>query len=177
VANEEALIEASPLDPSDLYNISKLMGESVALCSGRKARVARISNVFGGDLGSGNFLSSIIGDAVTKGKIVLHSSPDSEKDYIGINDVVEGLIQIVRGGRHAVYNVASGSNVSNRALVDQIGRLTNCEVEWLPGAPRLAFPSICIERMQVEFGFAPLDVLGELDGLVSLYKDSIGNNT
>lgn len=175
LAKEEDPISVAPLSPSDLYNISKLMGESLALSSGRKVRVARISNVYGGDFTSENFLSSIVGDAVTKGKIVLRTSPDSEKDYIGIDDVTEGLIKIASGGQHEIYNLASGVNVSNRALVEGLSRITGCEVEFLPDAARVSFPTNSIERLRAEFGFSPHSVLEDLEGLVNLYKSRLGN--
>jgi nucleoside-diphosphate-sugar epimerase len=146
------------------------MGESLALCSGRKVRVARISNVYGGDFASENFLSSIITDAVTKGKITLRTSPDSEKDYISVGDVADGLLKIALGGGDGIYNLARGANVSNRALVERLSRMTNCAVEFLPDAPRVSFPPISVERMRGEFGFNPSGVLEDLEGLVNLYR-------
>lgn len=175
VAMEEDTIEVAPLNPSDLYNISKLMGESLALCSGRKVRVARISNVYGDDFASENFLSSIIRDAVTKGTIVLRTSPDSEKDYISIDDVTEGLIKIARGGQHKIYNLACGVNVSNRALVEGIRRITGCEAEFLPAAPRVRFPTSSVERMREEFDFSPHNVLEDLEELVNLFRNRSGS--
>lgn len=174
VAHEEDAIQVAPLNPSDLYNISKLMGESLSLCSGKKVRIARLSNVYGGDFASENFLPSIIRDAVTKGKIVLRTSPDSEKDYVSIDDVTAALVKIARGGRHEIYNLASGANISNRALVEAISRITNCEVEFLPGASQVRFPTSNIDRMREEFGFTPRGVLEDLEGLVSLYRNRLG---
>jgi nucleoside-diphosphate-sugar epimerase len=172
-ASEENALEMEPLLGDDLYNISKAMGESLALHCGRRARIARISNVYGDDFASDNFLSSVIRDAVSQGRVILRTSPDSERDYIGIDAVVDGLLQIASHGRHEIYNLASGVNVSNRVLVDRLHAITECAVEFLPNAPRLSFPRIRIERMKAEFDFTGSNVLADLDKVVNLYKEHL----
>jgi nucleoside-diphosphate-sugar epimerase len=176
LANEDDAIQVNPSDPSDLYNISKLMGESLALSSGKTVRIARVSNVYGGDFSSDNFLSSIIRDAVTNGRVVLRTSPDSEKDYVSIDDVTEVLIKIARGGRQQIYNLASGVNVSNRALVEAISRMTKCEVEFLPNAPSVRFPPSSIDRVREEFRFNPRSVLHDLEELLCSYTTWAGEH-
>ncbi len=168
---EESTLRVAPLNPSDLYNISKAMGESITLNCGRHTRVARISNVYGGDFASANFLSTIIRDAVTGRKLVLQTSAASAKDYVSVNDVVDGLIQIATRGSERIYNLASGVNVSNSELAEGLRSLTDCAVEFSPAAPTVSFPRINIERMQTEFDFTPSRVLSDLPDLIKLYKD------
>jgi len=174
VAEEDDALRVRPLDAGDLYNISKVMGESATLnCGGASARVARLSNVYGGDFDSDNFLSEVLRDAITNGKVVLRTSPDSAKDYVSIDDVVEGLISIALDGRQRIYNVAGGVNVSNRELLESVSALTNCRVEFAPGAPLVVFPRVSIERMRADFGFAPASVLGQMGRLVNLYTEGM----
>lgn len=168
---EENALRVAPLNPSDLYNISKAMGESITLNCGHHTRVARISNVYGGDFASANFLSTIIREAITGGKIVLQTSAASAKDYVSVNDVVDGLIQITIRGRERIYNLAGGVNVSNSELAESLRGLTNCAIEFSPAAPTVSFPRINIERMQTEFNFTPSRVLSDLPDLLKLYKD------
>lgn len=172
--NEENSLRVAPLNPSDLYNVSKLMGESLALNSGRRTRVARISNVYGADFTSKNFLSTIIRQAVTGRKIVLQTSAASGKDYISLRDVVDGLINIATSGRERIYNLASGVNVSNGELAESLRRLTGCVAEFAPAAQTVCFPRINIERLQSEFNFTPSQLLGDLAQLVELYKNNEG---
>src|SRR5262249_52328654 len=80
VAREEDEIFTRPSEADDLYNVLKAMGESVVLSCGKRGRVARISNVYGGDFDSDNFLSSVIRDALAKGAVTIRTSPDSAKD-------------------------------------------------------------------------------------------------
>jgi nucleoside-diphosphate-sugar epimerase len=169
-ANEEDGFRFNPSNPSDLYNLSKAMGESITLSCGRKTHVARLSNVYGEDLKSDNFLPSVIGDALIKRKVVLQTARDSAKDYISISVAVQGLIDIATRGSERIYNLASGVNVSNGQLLQELSRVTRCEVEFLPEAKIINFPVIDISRMRTEFGFQSSDVLSDLEGLVDFYR-------
>jgi len=168
-AREDDAVQVNSLNPEDLYNISKLMGESLALTWGGKTAVVRLSNVYGEDFASPNFLSTIIRQAVSTAKITLETSLDSEKDYISIHDVVDGLIRITLRGQHNIYNLASGTNVSNDQLTKRISQLSDCQVGFAPGAVRVKFPVINIDRMRSEFGFQPRSILDELSHLVDAY--------
>lgn len=163
--------EDVPLLAGDLYNLTKLAGESLCLASGRaNARVARLSNVFGGDWHSDNFLFAIIRSALVDGKIELHSALDSAKDYVAIEDVVGILPRIALHGLAPVYNVASGRNVRNQDLVAKIREMTECAVSVAPGAPSLTFPAIETGRLKQEFDYAPIKVEDRLVELVEQFK-------
>lgn len=170
---EESVLRIAPLDPSDLYNASKAMGESIVLNCGRHGKVARLSNVYGCDVTSENFLASIIRDAITRKKVMLHTSPDSAKDYISLDDVVDGLIQIATSGKEQIYNLASGVNVTNAQLTQTLRALTDCAVEFSQAAQSVNFPPINIDRMKTEFDFQPSFVLDDLPQLVESYKRNL----
>jgi nucleoside-diphosphate-sugar epimerase len=172
-AREEDALQVEPLVPGDLYNTSKLMGESLCLNSGRTARIARLSNVYGNDFFSENFLASLVRDAVTQGRVTLQTSPDSVRDYIDVARVVEGLVQIALRGRHEIYNVASGRNVSHRDLTARLQQLTGCAIEFAPDAPKVRLPPITIERMKAEFDFRGSNLLDDLEGLVNSYQQHL----
>lgn len=168
---EDSCLKVNPQEPDHLYNLSKLMGESVCLFLNRPGiRVARLSNIYGFDPSSSNFLNSIIRDSVDKNKIVFRTSLSSERDFLGVNDVVKILPVISLRGRHRVYNVASGKNVNNKALADRLKQLTGCSVEVDKGAPRVRMPRISIRRIKKEFGFKRLSVLDSLKELVLTYE-------
>ena len=173
-AAEEDSLRVTPADAGDLYNISKLMGESLTLsCGGERARVVRLSNVYGGDFNSDNFLSAVIREAVTSGRVSLNTTLDSAKDYVNVDDVAGALIRISTEGRERLYNLAGGVNVANRDLMCEISRLTKCRVEVTPEARTVIFPRISIERMRGEFGFEPSQVLDDIERLVKLYESCV----
>ncbi|MDZ7921990.1 NAD-dependent epimerase/dehydratase family protein [Rhodoferax sp.] len=155
-------------DPSDLYNLSKLMGESLCLQDARAGvRVARLSNVVGGeDAGSANFVPSLVREA-RSGRIVLQTAADSAKDYIHIDDVAELLPRIAAGGRERLYNVASGVQTTHAQWTAQLAAQTGCAVEVTPGAPAVRFIPVDIGRIRAEFDFQPRPVLAALAGAFS----------
>ncbi|HEX6046286.1 MAG TPA: NAD(P)-dependent oxidoreductase [Pyrinomonadaceae bacterium] len=164
--SEETLIRVSPLD---VYNASKIAGESLVLNCGRPARVVRISNVYGNDFDSHNFLSTIINDAITQQKVVLQTSAESAKDYISVDRVVDGLVAIATRGKERIYNLASGVNVSNDELTEALRRLTGCTIEYAPSAPLATFPPINIDRVRAEFDLPTSNVLDDLPQLLDAY--------
>lgn len=168
---EHASLVVDPVHPDDFYNISKIMGESLCLSSKRSGvRVARLSNVYGRDFASNNFLTSILRDAISKNRVVLRTSMESQKDYISVQDVISLLPRIAVHGSQQIYNVASGVNTSNRAIVDKLQQLIGCSVEIAADAPTIRFPGISIDRARAEFGFRPSHLLDALDGLVDDYR-------
>jgi nucleoside-diphosphate-sugar epimerase len=147
-AHETTVTPVHSADPSDLYNLSKLMGEALCLSLGRDhVRVARLSNVFGADFASENFLTSIIRDAARTGKVVLRTALESEKDYVSIDDVTYSLERISRNGSELIYNVASGSNTRHDDIMLALSRATDCEVIVEDNAPIQRFPAIDIARL------------------------------
>lgn len=163
--------EEARLLAGDLYNLSKLTGEALCFASGREhVRVARLSNVYGNDFSSDNFLPVIIRAAVKEGRVVLNTALDAAKDYVSIDDVARILPRIALEGKQQVYNVAGGRNTSNRELLAKLAEITGCGVDAPPGAPATDFPPIVIGRLEQEFAYAPVTVLERLEGLAAAYR-------
>jgi nucleoside-diphosphate-sugar epimerase len=168
---EDTLVLVNPLNPEHLYNLSKLMGESVCLSTGRpNVRVARLSNVYGPELASPMFLDHIVRDSVDAGRISVKARRESAKDYIHVDDAVTLLGRISLGGKHSIYNVASGVNVSNQSLLDRLRAITGCIVEFQQSEDMFTYPSINTDRIRGEFGIEPRALLEELPRLVESYK-------
>jgi nucleoside-diphosphate-sugar epimerase len=146
--DEAAAIPVIPGDPDDLYNISKLMGESACLGSGlSNARVARLSNVFGEDLESQNFLTSVLSDAAQRKAVHLRTSLASEKDYVWIGDVVRALEAIAREGSDPITNVAYGRNTTHGEIMEAVAAATGATISVVPDAPTVRFPEIATQRL------------------------------
>lgn len=172
-AREGDDLPLNPSDPDDLYGLSKAAGESVALLCGERARVARLSNVYGDDTSRRTFVSMVIGEALTTGEVTLRTSPESEKDYVSVEDVAGLLPRIALGGLRRSYNVAGGANVTNAELVGRIARLTGCAVKWAPGAETSRYPAVDISRAREEFGFRPSSILEDLPRLIDSYRRAL----
>jgi len=165
-------IITNPLDTNDLYAISKVMGESLCMSINNKnIRSIRLSNVSGDNFNSSFFLPSIIRDAVTKNKISIHTTLNSKKDYIHINDVLKIIPEISLRGKYRIYNVASGMNTKNSEIIDKLKELINFQLEISPNSKEYFFPNISIDRIIDEFGFKPTPILDTLEDMVSSFKN------
>ena len=146
-AAEGDALTVNPNLPGDLYNISKLAGESLCHAAKEKnVKIARLANVYGGDFSSSNFITDIINESLTQGRITLKTSMDSFKDYVNIDDAIELIVKILTNGKEKVYNVASGINIANAEIVSAIQEATGCTLQVKDNAPTVQFPSICIQR-------------------------------
>jgi nucleoside-diphosphate-sugar epimerase len=171
--SESSNLIINPNDFSDLYNISKVMGESICLSfPNKKVRIARLSNVIGDDFNSGNFLYSIILEAVKTNEIHLHQSPDVERDYIGLDCIVDLLVKIAINGKERIYNLASGFNISNREVVTKIASILKCGVFYEKETAGFSAPIIKIEKIEGEFAYRSKNILNKVEELVRSYKDN-----
>ena len=151
--HEEAPLSVLPGEPSHLYTLTKLTGESLCHASGRAGvRVARLSNVVGPgmDAASGNLVADLVRQA-QDGHIVLRSDPQSAKDYVHVADVLDWLPRIALRGRCTVYNVASGSQTTHAQWLEWLGTRFASTYEVLDGAPLQRLAPINVSRLRTEW--------------------------
>jgi nucleoside-diphosphate-sugar epimerase len=173
LADESQRLNVSPVNPDDLYNLSKLTGECLALSSGRTCRVARLSNVLGPDMGSANFVGALVAEARSTGRLLLRSALSSEKDYVWIDDAVAGLIALATAGRQPIYNLAGGVNLPHSAIVGPLAE-RGIQIQVAENAPVTSFPTISIERLVSDTGFRPAPVM---EKLVSWLDSKFGHDS
>lgn len=159
-------------DPFDLFAASKITGELLALNSGREnIKIARLSNVFGADLLSENFITTIVRDALTHKKVELFTTPDSSKDYISVNDVCNILIQLALHSKTGIYNIAYGINTSNESILNELKKLTGAQINYSPKAQKIIFQEISNTKISQELNFKPTKTIIEsLPEIISAYK-------
>ena len=155
--------------PGDTYALSKLAGEGAVLSARSENRVLRCSNIYGPSLRSGLFLSDVLRQAATTGRIALRSSLDSSKDYVSVDDVARLSLQVAHGSDHAIYNVAAGTNTTHRSLLEVILQLAPVDVDIAAGSPTVVVPPIDIRRIQREFGFEARPVIDDLPSVVKAF--------
>jgi len=152
-SREDTEIATKPEHADHLYNISKIAGEALCISGGSRHRVARLSNVVGPvkDM-SDAFVSKLFLDAKS-GAVHLQTHPQSEKDYIWIEDCVALLSKIAVNGEQRVYNVASGMQTNAEFWLDHVSSVTGCAVSVATDAELLSFPKINVARITSEFKF------------------------
>lgn len=169
---EETGILVRPEEQGDLYNLSKLLGESLCVNSQRPVRIVRLSNVYGRGMSPANFLADVLHSAAYHKHVLFRSAADSQKDYISVADVVRYLPLIALNARQVIYNLASGQNYSHAQIAAYLqSQGVQCEFE--KGAATVAFPSIDISRLQAEFGMPLHQLSNDLPQLYSDYCETL----
>jgi nucleoside-diphosphate-sugar epimerase len=150
--HEDAALSCRPGDPSDLYNLSKLTGEALCLIDPRPTtRVVRLSSVFAAIPGPDTFLGQVLAEGRATGRVLLRQGAGSEKDYVSLDDVVGLLSAIAQHGRHRLYNLASGTNITHGQIADALTARFGWDVVFAPDAPDVRFPRMEITRLNAEF--------------------------
>lgn len=163
--DEEKSLRVTPSDVDNFYNITKLMGESLALSSGKCCHVARLSNVIGEDMGGENFIGMLIEEARKNNEICFKTTLKSQKDYIWIDDVVNALISIAENGKALIYNVASGVNVTNK-MIANIFVENGMKYTVSENAKSNILPVVLNKRMIDEIGVHPHSIESKLEILI-----------
>ncbi|WP_413359279.1 NAD-dependent epimerase/dehydratase family protein [Prochlorococcus sp. MIT 1201] len=150
--NESVAVPCLSSDPSDLYNLSKLMGEALVLQDPRPGlKVARISNVVGAGQPSSTFVGSLLEEARGNSQVMIEQPAGMAKDYVALADVVRLLPLIAVEGRQRLYNLGSGFNTSHAEVADWL-ESQGVHVCFVPRATGdFSFPPLSIERLSAEF--------------------------
>jgi nucleoside-diphosphate-sugar epimerase len=162
-ANEESQLQVLPHDDGALFSVMKIAGEQLCFASKHPAvRAVRLSSVIGFAPKGKSLIPTVIKDALLQGRIRLMISPQSSRDYIDIEDVLDILPRIAAEGKQRCYNVASGVNIFLAEITRLIGGQFPSECDWRPDAPTVVFPTIDISRVRTEFSFSPRPALDAL---------------
>lgn len=175
---EAAALQVNPNDPGDLYNLSKLMGESLCLHCGRPGmKVARLSNIVGLRPDPDIFIDQLLDEGCRTGKVIFRTALESKKDYLYIDDAVELITRIALAGGSGIYNAASGEAVENgeiaRALVAEMG----FGVSVAEGAPTWGFTAIDISKIKASFNFSPRSFSDYFPVFLEKYRQSVRSST
>lgn len=140
-------------DPSDLYNLSKLLGEALVLQDPRPGmKVVRLSNVVGPGQPASTFVGALLIEAHAGG-VTIQQPVDTSKNYVSLADVVRLLPLIADSGQHRLYNLGSTHNTSHQEVAAWLER-QGATVHFASGQAAisgLSFPPLAIDRLAAEF--------------------------
>lgn len=146
-----------PTDPRRVYDLSKALGENLVMTrADGRGRVARLANVYDWEDGAPGFLSEWLIRARAERAIALQSSPFVARDYIHLDDVVDGLIALARSEAAQIVNLASGELSTNgeiAAVFEACGWSVSFSGDARPPAP----PRTDIARLRA-LGVSPRPV-------------------
>jgi nucleoside-diphosphate-sugar epimerase len=155
--SEQTSFSMNPTRFDSIYDLSKLMGESMCLHSGREnIKIARLSNVIGLRNDCDIFIDQVLNDIVNKGSILFKDSIYSSKDYISIQDVSTILAQLSLSSETGCFNIASGENTSNLKILDFLKRKFSFDFLGSGKEEPTDLLPIDISRTQKIFEFMPM---------------------
>jgi len=160
--------------PDSPYAVSKWAAEqyihTIGELFGLETVALRIFNAYGPNqslpLSHAPVMPRFMQQALTGGSIVLFGNGRQTRDFVYVDDVVNGLVTAATAGNvnRSVINIGSGIEVSINGLVDQIERVTGRSVNRIynpsatSGVPRLVAD---ISRAKALLQFNPATSLEE----------------
>jgi nucleoside-diphosphate-sugar epimerase len=164
--DELTSISTSPLNGDDIYTLSKLLGEALIFrLAGDRGRVCRLSNIYGGNDQSSNFLTSILADARDRHSVRIVQAPTSQKDYVHLQDACRAIEAVAVRGTEPIYNVAAGRNTSHQQIADQLNK-SGVAVEFGSG-PVFSLKPINVQRLSNLLDWNPRSLADDLPELLS----------
>jgi nucleoside-diphosphate-sugar epimerase len=172
VADETAEFRLDPQKFGHFYLLSKAFGETLVYHTGKNTAVARLANVYDDRLARQDFLCTTVRRALDRNLIEIDSDPTAGRDYIHVDDVCRALERIALEARHSVYNVATGSVLTNQRLAELCDRALGCRLVFRARDAAKPPPTISIGRLERDFDIHPRPAVERLGDIVGrLRKD------
>jgi nucleoside-diphosphate-sugar epimerase len=114
-----------------------------------------------------------LAEGARSGRIMLHQSLRSSKDYVALPDVVAALQAIAEHGGARLYNVASGSNTTHDAIAAKLSECCGWRFDVRAESSAWRFPRIDITRLSTEFAAPRRSLLEDLPWLAAAASSGI----
>lgn len=154
--------ELTPLNNEYLYGKSKAALYSLAkdFCERNNMdfKWARLFNVYGPNERDARLMPAVI-ISMLKGEDVKVSTCTKYQDYMHVEDIARGIVELFESDVKNAVNICSGEPVKLRCIVEKIGELTNFKGKILWGAIPTYFEEPLVvgnnSRLKNEVKFTP----------------------
>ena len=158
LATEETVLSYNKKNPRHLYDLSKALGENLTLtATGGRWCVVRLSCVYDSSFGSPGFMSILLQQLSESCTLTLDSSTGFLRDYIFVDDVVYALKAILDSDKCAIFNVASGENITNKELSEFLSNI-GCVLKIANISEKQVMPVCDISKIK-NLGINPILVM------------------
>jgi len=165
---EQPVHEDLAPNPGSPYAVSKLAAEhyvrTIGALWGIETVILRVFNAYGPKQplppSHAPVIPQLLKQALGGGSLVVFGDGQQSRDFVYVDDVVDGLVAAATAKNvdRQIINIGSGTDVSVNALVDKIGRVTGRQVAPLhSGAQSGGVSRLCadISKAQQLLNFAP----------------------
>jgi UDP-glucuronate 4-epimerase len=156
--------ESHPAQPTSIYAVSKLTGELLChVYSGKmKVAVLRYSGAYGSGERESDAVWRFMRQARNNQPLTVYGDGKQTSDYVFIEDVIRGTVQVMEKDGMGVYNIGSGEETSVIALAGKIVEMTGSKSKisfTAEGTDRPFRFYLDITKAQRDFGYTarPLD--------------------
>ena len=172
--------ETDALSPSSPYSASKAAGDLLALSYwktyGLPVIVMRSSNNFGPYQFPEKVIPLFITNLIEGKKVPLYAQGENMRDWIFVGECVKGIDFIMKHGQSGeIYNLAAGSELSNKALTRLILKEFDRgeeAIQYVPDRPAHDFRYSVSAKKLRDLGFTPSNHFGkELKDTIQWYRD------
>ncbi len=191
IQKEESMKETLPLRPSSPYAVSKAAGDLYLQMMfnsfNLKGTVMRPTNSYGRKFDT-SFMVEYLVTKMLRGEKIYIGSPDSVRDYMYVDDHVNGYVLAMESPKAVgqVFNVGTGLGVSNKELALLIARKVGFDEKnialgaYPPGYPLRPLvsdqKSIVLDsaKIQKELGWKPTVTLEEgVEKVIAYFKKNL----
>ena len=118
---EQASKETDELAPNNPVAQSKAEAEKIIRGSGLSYNILRLSNNYGERQTATKLIPKTIKCVLTEEKIPIYGNGQHLRDWIYVNDTVNGLFTILKSGAaNETYNVGAGNELTNVEIVQRV---------------------------------------------------------
>ncbi len=116
--------EEDTTNPTSLYGVSKIIGESLVKTSYQKqCAILRFSDIYGYKQKHGNLMRKFIQNAIERKSNQIQGSGGRVRDYLYVVDAVRAINHIYKKCLTGVYNVSTGIGTNTVELSDVISKV------------------------------------------------------
>jgi len=124
--------EKHPTFAANPYSASKLAAECFVIAYGAtyglNYSVIRLFNVYGPGQDGNFFMPTMVKQIISKDSIRLENN-DTTRDFIYIDDVIDGIIKVAKQGKKAVYNLGSGRETRIAEVINEVKNILDKKIE------------------------------------------------
>ncbi|KQM12063.1 NAD-dependent dehydratase [Methanomassiliicoccales archaeon RumEn M1] len=173
----------NPIGPRACYDESKRLAETLLVAHerqrGAKVRIARIFNTYGPHMSAddGRVVSNFIVQALRGEDIVIYGDGQQTRSFCYVNDMVDGLVRLMRSDLRGPVNLGNPVETSIMELAQRVNALTGGRSAMvhrpLPiDDPCRRNPDITLARQRL--GWEPKVSLDEgLEATISYFREMV----
>lgn len=169
--HQDIINENSSFNNPNIYGLSKLAGEFIAL-GHTNYSIIRFTNLYGIGMITKSFIPTIIRDALKKRVIVLKNKIRMN-DYLAVEDAASLCIKASLNNKNDIFLGATGKSISNFEVAEIIQKLipnTKIELNESDNSPSYFFdPAQTMKKINWK---AEKSIKNDLKSLVKFYENS-----